>query len=342
LVFHHQKTSKDAMYNFYLRRKALDEQHVRRQNPATYTEPLQGSPITKKFISEFANKIRQKDEMDFYNNEQAKYPDLKLHFEKLVPLEVSYEEFWRRYEYRTDLNRIMDEMKSARTSQSSTDAAKGEIQSLRRKIFKRLHMNGDANAEEHPVTSDSSEPSISEAHEDHHEQHVKTQHTNENPVLEEIESASESDYSDFDGPGIHAYPEKPEDEDEDDIAVELNHMDLELSASEFDADAIDDLRMEAQVHMYPDSILENNEGSVPVFKFEDKMEDRIIDDEYGSLDFNNSEFGSLGQIGEPDEIDDDVKMLGEIFDEDNFVEDVYLDDKANGEADKCECACVIS
>lgn len=315
------------MYNFYLRRKALDEQHVRRQNPTTYTEPLQGSPITEKFISEFANKIRLKEEMDFYSKEKAKYPDLKLHFEKLVPLEVSYEEFWRRYEYRTDLNRLMEKMKSDRMSQSSTAAAKREIHSLRRRIFKSLrHMSDDA---ENPITSDSSEPPDEAPHED-------ALQSDEGGVLQEIESTTDSDYSDFDGTDIHIYPDQLEDEDV------VEELDLDLSATEFDAAAIDELEMGPQVHIYPDSPLEANEGVGAALK----MEDRILDDEYGSLEFN-SELGSLAPIADLDtadeDSDEDLKMLGKIYNEDDLIEDgAYQDDDAEDKADNCECACVIS
>mmetsp|Transcript_12184 Transcript_12184/g.29037 ORF Transcript_12184/g.29037 Transcript_12184/m.29037 type:complete len:313 (+) Transcript_12184:223-1161(+) len=312
------------MYNFYLRRKALDEQHVRRQDPTTYTQPLEGTPITEQFISEFANKIHQKEEMDFYSKEQAKYPDLKLHYEKLVPSEVSYEEFWRRYEYRTDLNRIMDEMKGSRMSQSSTEVAKREIHSLRRKIFNRLNVNGDAA----PPTSDSSG-------EQEYEQNGKE---SDDPVLQEIESTSDSDYSDFDGADIHMYPDKLEVED---AVVEL---DLDLSASEFDGDAIEELGMESHIHIYPDSIQEENEGIHPG-ALKEMMVDRIRDSDCGSLEYD-SEFGSLAPIVDPteapSEIDEEVKMLEEVYDEDALIEHEAYQDDQSGEDDKCNCLCVIS
>ncbi|KAL3938798.1 MAG: hypothetical protein SGBAC_006361 [Bacillariaceae sp.] len=314
------------MYNFYSRRKALDEQHVRRQNPTTYTEPLQGSPITEQFISEFASKIRLKEEKDFYSKEQAKYPDLKLHFEKLVPSEVSYEEFWRRYEYRTDLNRIVREMKSNRMSQSSTEVAKREIRSLRRKIFERLH--GDDAA---PATSDSSDP------DEQLEANEQKGKTSGDPLLQEIESTSDSDYSDFDGEDIHIYPDKLEDKD---AVLEL---DLDLSASEFDADAIEELGMESHIHIYPDSIGEENELINPG-ALKKMMEGNMHEDEYGSLEYD-SEFGSLAPIGDTEaqtEVDENLKMLEKVYGNDAFVEDEAYQDDQPDEDDKCNCLCVIS
>ncbi|CAJ1935233.1 unnamed protein product [Cylindrotheca closterium] len=322
------------MYNFYLRRKALDEQHVRRQDPTTYTEPLQGSPITEQFISLFANKIKQKEEKDFYSKEQSKYPDLKLHFEKLVPSDVSYEEFWRRYEYRTDLNRIMKEMKSARRSRSSTEVAKREMHSLRRKIFERLQAK-DASA---PATSDSSDPDEQPPDEDGNGNEQNGKKSDDVSFLQEMESTSDSEFSDFGGTDVHVYPDKLE----EDAVLEL---DLDLSASEFDADAIEELGMESHIHIYPDSIREEAEIANPGALKNTTEGGMQHDDEYGSLEFNDSEFGSLAPIADPNEapaeVDDSLKVLDEVYD-DAFIEvDPYHDDKS-GEDDKCNCLCVIS
>jgi len=343
------------MYNFYLRRKALDEQHIRRQSSATYTEPLQMSPMTEKFISEFADKIRQREQINFYSGEQAKYPDLKLHFEMLVPSEVSYEEFWRRYEHRTDLNRIMEELKQGSASRTSWGSVAGKKpQILPRKRFNRPQRTNDAHlrhddndassedleegttAETARVLSESEEEptTTEEIHGDHE-------------ILQEIDSASESDDSDFEGTGIHVYSDNLEDED-----TVVNDLNMRLSASEFDTEGIDDLDdldLEPDIHVDPETIGGGNVGVKAVIR--NSIEGRIHDDELGSLEYDD-EYGSLeyddkhgsiasitAPITNPAEINEDAQTLEKVYHDED---EIYQDDDRSDEDDKCNCACVIS
>jgi hypothetical protein len=99
------------MYNYYLRRNALEEQEVRRNRKSTYNEPLQEAPDLEEFFIQFSNTIYTHERRLFYIQEQTKYPRLRSHFDMLVPAIVSYENFWLRYEYRTDIKRIMRQLR---------------------------------------------------------------------------------------------------------------------------------------------------------------------------------------------------------------------------------------
>lgn len=339
------------MYNFYLRRKALDEQHKRRQSPATYTEPLQGSTMTENFISEFSEKISQREQIKFYSGEQAKYPDLMLHFEMLVPSEVSYEEFWQRYEYRTDLNRIMEELKQGSGSRSSWGSVVGKKpQTLARKIFNRpqwtdyahsylSHDDDDASSEdlEEGTTAETARV-LSESE----EEPTSTEDIyGENVILQEIDSASESDDFDFEGTSSHVHP-----------ADKLEDDDARLSASEFDTegiDYIDDLDREPDSYVYPETIGGANESAT--FVIGNSIEGRIHHDEFGSLE-DHDEYGSLEYDDEhgslasktlpsanPAEINEDLQILEKVYHDDD---EIYQDDNRPDEDDKCNCACVVS
>lgn len=114
------------MYSFYLRRQALEEQEARRNKVSTYKDPLGGVSDLEEFLLQVSDTVYTHERRLFYIQEQAKYPRLKNHFDMLVPSIISYEDFWLRYEYRTDLNRIMRDLKDSNTATSNSENAQSK------------------------------------------------------------------------------------------------------------------------------------------------------------------------------------------------------------------------
>ena len=99
------------MFSLFLKRKAYEEQERRRNRSSTFTEPLRKSSDMKEFLMKFYKHIYTDERRQYYRQEQDKYPILKNHYAILVPEHVTYEDFWQRYDYRTDIDRIWNELR---------------------------------------------------------------------------------------------------------------------------------------------------------------------------------------------------------------------------------------
>lgn len=89
----------------------MEEQECRRSKSSTFTEPLKKTPDMKEFLTSFYKKIYTDQQRAIYREELDGHPILKSHFDVLVPGIISYEDFWQRYDYRCDVERIMTQMK---------------------------------------------------------------------------------------------------------------------------------------------------------------------------------------------------------------------------------------
>ena len=98
------------MFSLLLRRRANEEQERRRNQSRTFTEPLKRTADMKEFLTQFYKQIYTEERRAYYRQEQEKYPILKNHYAVLVPEHVTYEDFWQRYDYRTDIERIINEL----------------------------------------------------------------------------------------------------------------------------------------------------------------------------------------------------------------------------------------
>jgi len=132
---------------------ALDEAERRMCLMDTYTEDLLSVSFTKKTTSdspgeeEYIQKIQENDETIAEDTEAAKFLSsfdiesktdeiaailqshamVQQHFETLVPVVISYEQFWQRYFYRCDPERI----------QTQWDAEEERIRQERRQLIER-------------------------------------------------------------------------------------------------------------------------------------------------------------------------------------------------------------
>jgi hypothetical protein len=119
-----------TMLRFYLRKRALEEQESRRHKSSTFTEPLKRTPDMEEFLAEFYKNIYTDQQHAIYRQEKDQYPILKNHFDILVPGIISFEDFWQRYDYRCNVERIMMEMKE----QNSQSISKS-LGSVRQRII---------------------------------------------------------------------------------------------------------------------------------------------------------------------------------------------------------------
>jgi hypothetical protein len=147
------------MYNYYLRRNALEEQEVRRNRKSTYNEPLQEAPDLEEFFIQFSNTIYTHERRLFYIQEQTKYPRLRSHFDMLVPAIVSYENFWLRYEYRTDIKRIMRQLRE--TNNQSWAESLGRSVGRMTQSFRKLMPEETDEAEDQKTVAVDDDPSAS-------------------------------------------------------------------------------------------------------------------------------------------------------------------------------------
>jgi hypothetical protein len=124
-----------------LHKRALEEVDLRRHRSSTFTEPLRKSPDMKEFLTDFYTNVYTPKRQDYYRQEQITYPHVAEHFEVLVLVPakiVSFEDFWQRYTFRCNVNRVMKELgdaDAAAMNQSVTDSMehmKGMFQSVRR------------------------------------------------------------------------------------------------------------------------------------------------------------------------------------------------------------------
>jgi hypothetical protein len=102
------------MWNPFLKKRALEEVDTRRHRSSTFTEPLRKAPEMKDFLTTFYKNVYTPAKKSFYNQELKTHSDsLKVHYDILVPTMVSYEDFWQRYEWRCDINRVTNELRQA-------------------------------------------------------------------------------------------------------------------------------------------------------------------------------------------------------------------------------------
>jgi hypothetical protein len=86
-----------------------EELDRRRRQETTYTTPLQRSADMKPFLKEFYRTVHTPATKQFYREERQRYPHIDEFYKKLCGREVSYEDFWQRYEYRCNLERILQQ-----------------------------------------------------------------------------------------------------------------------------------------------------------------------------------------------------------------------------------------
>jgi hypothetical protein len=351
------------MYNYYLRRHALEEQEVRRNRKSTYNEPLQEAPDLEEFLIQFSNTIYTHERRLFYIQEQTKYPRLRSHFDMLVPAIISYEDFWRRYEYRTDIKRIMRELRVLETNETNETNNQSWTESVWKmtQSFRKLMPEETDEPLEHNISNQRSEAEIGEK---------APVEEGEEIFLTEDDYEEEQVISTEDGIGeevllqqtalkmnIHIYPEGINDEDrveeleehgdEDDAdrVEELEeHGDEDKAESEFESEEeeeADDVNGDnsvdepvSNIYVYPEMIDVDNEA---IQSNRVKEDAKIHDDEYGSIDDEKKadhEYGSLGSV-------DPQTFVTEIDDEILPMDDTYYDDNL-GKEENCECACIIS
>ena len=110
----HCTLASEIMWNPLLRMRAIDEVERRRHQSSTFTEPLQRSPDMKEFLQSFYKAVYTDQRKSHYRQELEKHPGtLQLHYKALVPSLVSYEDFWQRYDFRCDVNRVMNELRES-------------------------------------------------------------------------------------------------------------------------------------------------------------------------------------------------------------------------------------
>lgn len=96
-----------------------EQEAIRRMKlEETYTSPLQiddeEDEETKKALDEYLASFQIDEKTQDISAELEKYPDsLQPMFERLVPTTVLYNDFWQRYFYRCDVERIQDEWAAA-------------------------------------------------------------------------------------------------------------------------------------------------------------------------------------------------------------------------------------
>jgi hypothetical protein len=93
--------------------RAKKELRRRRRQEATFTTPLQKTPETKPFLNEFYKNVHTPAKKEFYRHERSVYESVGEYYRKLCGRTVSFEDFWSRYEYRCDLQRILEEQKTS-------------------------------------------------------------------------------------------------------------------------------------------------------------------------------------------------------------------------------------
>ena len=89
--------------------RAKKELRRRRRQEATFTTPLQKTPEMKPFLSQFYKTVHTPAKKEFYRQERSVYKSVDEYYRKLCGRSVSFEDFWQRYEYRCNLERILEE-----------------------------------------------------------------------------------------------------------------------------------------------------------------------------------------------------------------------------------------
>ena len=98
------------MFKALKRQQAQLEVLARRNRLATFTEPIQvegdeESADLKEFLGDFYRSIyKRRDEIELI---LQSLPTLNKHYHTLVPSRLAYEDFWQRYFYRCDVDRVL-------------------------------------------------------------------------------------------------------------------------------------------------------------------------------------------------------------------------------------------
>ena len=106
------------MWNPLLKKRGLDEVERRLHSSQTFTQPLRPTPSTKEkmkvFITKFYKEVYTPEKKAYYKQTLDENAEtLRLHYDILVPKIVAYEDFWQRYEYRCNLQNVMEELAEA-------------------------------------------------------------------------------------------------------------------------------------------------------------------------------------------------------------------------------------
>ena len=123
------RTTSTSMFAFAKRQRALIEIERRRGDEATYTTPLDRSaPDFKEFLEDFYRNVLFKQRQQLHA-ERLRHPTtVGRHFDELVVRRkaLAYEDFWQRYRYRTDVDRVTAELDEKRSAYFGDKLQKAE------------------------------------------------------------------------------------------------------------------------------------------------------------------------------------------------------------------------
>jgi hypothetical protein len=315
----------------YLKQRALEEQEVRRNRSSTYTEPLDKAGDVTVFLSHFYKNVYNEQQKALYREKKEKFPVLKFHYEVLVPSIVSYEDFWQRYEYRCDVNRIIKDLRG--TGYESQVA--NQLQRVRQSFKNIMNEESDLGKSSENLTQTTTPARKSLAASlGGMKDRLKTLIVEDMTVKDAVpkENIGE-DTVDFES----GSQEQHTNGDESEVVQELDDSDSDIST-------IDQV---TNIHVYPDIIeMEGQEFDIDPNEIKQIEKIYVSDDddsEYGSLDiklvdeeFMESEFEQMGKVRVSSGKVDDTKT--------ELLSDYYRDDTVNkdGSREDCECACIIS
>lgn len=99
------------MFNNNNRKVAEEEIEKRRKQSRTYTEPLpRDNPEVEAFLTEFYSKYIFERALDFKVELETYSDTVGEHYHFLVPEQVSFDDFFSRYYYRCNLEKLMKEI----------------------------------------------------------------------------------------------------------------------------------------------------------------------------------------------------------------------------------------
>jgi hypothetical protein len=99
------------MFNNHNRKLAEDEIDKRRKQSRTYTEPLPlDNPEVESYLEEFYSKQIFERAQEFKKELETYSDTVGVHYEFLVPEQVSFDQFFSRYYYRCNIDKLVQEM----------------------------------------------------------------------------------------------------------------------------------------------------------------------------------------------------------------------------------------
>jgi hypothetical protein len=98
-----EEEEKDSAIEMELQRRRGDER--------TYTEPLERLPERKPFFKEFYRTIHTPEKKRYYRQQREQHSEVDKLYRKLCGRNVSFEDFWQRYEYRCNYSHIQYELR---------------------------------------------------------------------------------------------------------------------------------------------------------------------------------------------------------------------------------------